>query len=324
MALIDEMTWLGSPARQLRGRLQRGQAPQAQLIHGLRGTGRRHFALWSAAQILGMDWEPSADSEAEALPLVPHPDFFFVGMEPDRNSLGIEQLRKLIANLELTSHRGARKVAVIYPAERMLRNAANCLLKTLEEPPGATTILLVCESPARMPATIVSRCERIRLVPPAWSAGLAWLRTAHPQGSGAEAALEFASRAPLAARTLLREEFAEQTAILAADLGKIVQREVPPGTIARRWAKLDSSLCIRWLYWQVAALMREGMNVSEPGAMALKPHLKISRTHMNMTACCEYLDQLNEAHRLQDHSLNKEIQWTELLMWWYGAVGYAR
>ncbi len=103
-----------------------------------------------------------------------------------------------------------------------------------------------------------------------------------------------------------------------------MQREVPPGTIARRWAKLDSSLCIRWLYWQVAALMREGMNISEPGATALKAYLKIPHARLNMRACCEYLDQLNQAHRLKDRSLNQELQWAELLMWWYGAAGYAR
>jgi hypothetical protein len=183
---------------------------------------------------------------------------------------------------------------------------------------------MVCESLTRLPATSVSRCERVRLVPPDWSDGLAWLRRAHPEGSGVEAALAFASRAPLAARKLLREDFGGQAVKLAADLEKIVQREATPGTIARRWAKLDGGFVIRWLYWQLAALMRAGMNVSEPGAMAVNARLNIPHTRLNMAACCEYLDQLNEVHRLQDRSLNAELQWAELLMWWYGSVGYAR
>lgn len=324
MSLISELFWLESPARQLRARLQREQPPQAQLIYGSPGTGRRHFALWSAAQILGLDWEPSADSEAEALPVLAHPDFFSVGMEEEKKSIGIDQLRDLIARLELTSHRGGRKVAMICPADRMQRNAANCLLKTLEEPPGATTILLVCESPRGVPATVVSRCERVRLVPPDWSAGLAWLRHAVPDVSGAETALSFASRAPLGARTLLRAGFGEQVSKLAVDLEKIVQREVQPATVARRWARLDRSLCLRWLYWQVAALIREGMNISEPATTAVKAHLNIPHTRLNMRACCDYLDQLNQVNRLQDRSLNLELQWAELLMWWYGSVGYAR
>ena len=324
MSLIHELFWLESPAQQLKARLQRDQPPQAQLIYGPPGAGRRHFALWSAAQILGADWEPAADSEAEALPVLPHPDFFSVSMEEDTKVLKIHQIRDLIGRLELTSHRGGRKVAIIWPADRMQPQAANCLLKTLEEPPGATTILLVCESLARLPATIVSRCERVRLAPPDWSAGLAWLRRACPDDSGAEMALDFASRAPLGARTLMRADFGKEAIKLAADLERIVLREVPPGIVARRWAKLDSSLCIRWLYWQLAALMREAMNISEPATTAVKAHLKIPHTHLNMRACYDYLDQLNQVNRLQDRSLNPELQWAELLMWWYGSVGYAR
>lgn len=324
MGVIEDLFWLESPAQQLQARLQRDQLPQAQLIYGPAGVGRRHFALWAAATILGLDWEPPADSEAEALPVVPHPDFFSVSMEAERKVLVIAQIQDLIAKLALTSHRGGRKVAMIWPAGRMNPSAANCLLKTLEEPPGATTILLVCESLTSLPATIVSRCERLRLVPPDWSAGLAWLKRAHPEGGGVETALSFASRAPLAARTLLREDFGAQAVKLADDLERVVQREVTPGTVARRWAKLDSSLLIRWLYWQVAALMRQRMNVAEPGTMAMKAHLNIPHARLNMGACCEYLDQLNQVHRLQDRPLNAELQWAGLLMWWYGSVGFAR
>jgi DNA polymerase III subunit delta' len=350
MGFLEDLFWLQSPARQLQSRLQRQQPPQAQIIYGPAGVGKRHFALWSAAQLLGLDWEPPADSEADALPGIPHPDFIALSpdsdskerdedrkdKDPDKEeepksraarksrSLKIEPMRELIARLELTSHRGGHKVAVICPAERMVPNAANCLLKTLEEPRGQTTILLVCESPARLPPTILSRCERVRLVPPDWSAGLAWLQRACPGDSGAEMALAFASRTPLGARSLLRAEFGKEAEKMSAELQMIVQREVPPGTVARRWAKLETGLCIRWLYWQLAALMREAAGIAEPGAGAARPHLNISRTRLNMQACCAYLDQLNEVNRLQDRSLNQELQWVELLTWWYGAAGFVR
>lgn len=324
MGLIDEMHWLEPAARQLQSRLQRAQPPQAQLIYGPPGVGKRHFALWSAAQLLRADWEPDANSEADVLPGVSHPDFFSVSMEEDAKVLKINQMRDLIARLELTSHRGGHKVAIISPADRMQPHAANCLLKTIEEPPGSATILLVCESPTRMPATIVSRCERVRLLPPEWSSGLAWLRRAYPGDSTAEMALGFASRAPLAARSLLRTEFGKEAAKLAAELERIVQREIQPGTVARRWAKLDTGLCTRWLYWQVAALVRRAMNIPEPADAAGQAHLKIQHTRLNMRACCDYLDHLNEASRLQDRSLNQELQWVELLTWWYGAAGFTR
>jgi hypothetical protein len=67
------------------------------------------------------------------------------------------------------------------------------------------------------------------------------------------------------------------------------------------------------------------MNISGTGSLPpRRQHLKIQHTRLNMRACCEYLDQLNEVSRLQDRPLNAELQWAELLLWWYGGAGYTR
>ena len=78
--------------------------------------------------------------------------------------ISVDRIRALIRWSEITSHRGAAKVAVIVPAERMHAAAANALLKTLAEPPADTYFMLVSHAPGRLPATIVSRWRTKRAV----------------------------------------------------------------------------------------------------------------------------------------------------------------
>ena len=70
------------------------------------------------------------------------------------------------ADLALTSHQGGYKVGILAPADSLNRFAANALLKTLEEPPPRTLLILVASEPSRLPATILSRCQRIQLRAP--------------------------------------------------------------------------------------------------------------------------------------------------------------
>ncbi|MDP2322714.1 MAG: hypothetical protein Q8N51_01630, partial [Gammaproteobacteria bacterium] len=71
--------WLEDAMQRFEGRLIRGQSPQALLIHGPTGIGRRHYALALAARLLGSDWRPSIDVPAGQLGAVPHPDFWSIG-----------------------------------------------------------------------------------------------------------------------------------------------------------------------------------------------------------------------------------------------------
>jgi len=129
--------------------------------------------------------------------------------------IGVEQVRELYDFIHVSSHRGMRKVIVINPAEALNANAANALLKNLEEPPARTHFILISHRPHRLPRTIISRCRQLSLVLPEASVALAWLRE---QGvTEPDAALAQSSGAPLLAlaaseggelaerRTLLRQ-----------------------------------------------------------------------------------------------------------------------
>jgi DNA polymerase-3 subunit delta' len=94
-----------------------------------------------------------------------HPDFFAAGRPEDKLELPIETVRELCRGLAFKPARGRRKVAILDDADDLSDEAANCFLKTLEEPPPRSVLILVGTSAERQLSTIVSRCQVIRFAP---------------------------------------------------------------------------------------------------------------------------------------------------------------
>lgn len=325
---MTELPWLAPALTRFENRMARGQTPQALLIHGPVGCGRRHLALTLAARLLESDWRPSPDCDGDDLTGVPHPDFWNITSEGEtRAEIKVDQIRELNHALNLTSHHRGRRVAVIAPADAMNLNAANAFLKTLEEPPEGAMMILVASAASRLPATVLSRCERLRVAPPAYTATLDWLTARHPDRAACERAIAYAAGAPLLARSLLDDGAGPGTtgktlAELGAELQQLVDRSATPVALGRAWARRDPGMCLRWLYLQTAALIREPHVPAASGARCFP--LNIPHAAVNMAACCAYLDQVLDAQRLKDRSVNMETVFAELLMWWYGAAGATR
>jgi DNA polymerase-3 subunit delta' len=89
-----------------------------------------------------------------------HPDFHL--LQPDGDSIKIDQIRILQSQLALRSFAGRGKACLIDNAELMTREAANALLKTLEEPTAGTLIIVISSQPESLLETIRSRCQRLR------------------------------------------------------------------------------------------------------------------------------------------------------------------
>ena len=105
-----------------------------------------------------------------------HPDLFHLRPSGKMRIITADMTRELISELNRTSNQGGAKVALIHEADRMRKEAANAFLKTLEEPPYGTYILLLTSLPYSILPTIRSRCLQVRLQPekteienPLWS-----------------------------------------------------------------------------------------------------------------------------------------------------------
>jgi DNA polymerase-3 subunit delta' len=225
----DLYPWQRAPAREALAR--RASWPQGLLVTGPRGIGKRVLALNLARALLCETPRPdgSACGTCASCGYVAagqHPDLSLV--EPFRieddgevkrlDSIPIEQVRMLTDWSELTSHRGVAKVAVIAPADLLNVYAANALLKTLEEPPPATSFLLVTHQPGRVPPTIRSRCLRLSAPRPSSEEAAAWLA----QQGVADAAnvLAQADGAPLLALALADPSWQQERSVWLSALAK--------------------------------------------------------------------------------------------------------
>ena len=185
VSLRIPLPWQATLVRELLSRRQRW--PHAWLMTGAAGIGKRALGHWLAQALLcetpAGDGRPCGTCASCRYAIAgQHPDLRLVEpIELDDDGarpvewITIERIRGLGHWAELTSHRGGAKVALIVPAERMNAPASNALLKTLEEPPSNTYFILVSHQPGRLPATIVSRCQRVAAPRPTQAEAHAWL-----------------------------------------------------------------------------------------------------------------------------------------------------
>ena len=318
--------WLATQGATLDALIATQKFPHALLIHGPEGTGRRLLALWLVGRLLGLpevDLRPAmftADSiEAENLPQ--HPDFQLVQPEADKRSISIERIRNLIAFLNLTSHQSGAKVALLTPAHAMTGPAANSLLKTLEEPPGSSAIILVAAALSRLPLTIVSRCRRVRVPGPAIAAANAWLKSQVPDLDWAPI-LELTGGAPLSALRLQQSDFSGHAAGLQDDIAALLERKLTPASVARRWAGIDPDLCLQWLYRRISQEIRvaSGIPPEDLQQVAAFGYLQNLSESLNIETSFADLREISELRRLQGAGLNQDLQLANILGRWYGGA----
>jgi DNA polymerase-3 subunit delta' len=317
--LKDLPGWLSDAAAGLQQRLETGRMPHALLVHGPAGTGRGLLVDWLARRLL----ELPAGASGELV----HPDYRRIGPEPDRDQITVAQVRELVEFMGLMASGGARKVAVINPAEAMNVNASNALLKTLEEPPGEGVLILVAAAPGVLPPTITSRCQRLRVGRPPAAAARDWLVRLEPTVADWDPYLALAGGAPLLAAELARTDRAGDEpflAALAADLEAVIRREEGPVPVARRWARGPADLALRWLHRQVAGHITARADPRIPSTGPRITSLQTPAGDQNMAPWFAYLDRVQLARRQLDRGLNTELVLADLLLWWVGRQTGAR
>lgn len=312
-----DISWLEEFALQWRHRLEAGRAPHAVMLSGPRGTGKRAAAAWLAAT-------RTRKAPPDSLPQYPHkvpehPDIYWLTRLEDKQSILIDQIRAFVADFTLTSYEGHGKTAVIEPADRMNTAAANSLLKTLEEPSGDALLVLVVDRMGKLPATIVSRCQRIDFKAPAEAEALAWLEALRPGGDWVRP-LAAAGGAPLEA--VLMAERMDVYATLARDLNDVGSGRASPVDVAGRWSKEDVYGLLEWLARQVgeAAKQRICADSRAPGHTIDKTVL--ARMDSRNLFC--YLDIINRLRSRPEGSFNPQTALEGLLIDWASGLRAVR
>lgn len=241
--------WQEKQWQQLWQSAQAGRLPHALLLAGMTGTGKTAFALHTAQALLcaqvSLGGDPCGSCHACRLVITnAHPNVYHVVPEKDGHAIKVDQIRELAEFIQQSSLQGEYRFAIINPAHSMNINAANALLKTLEEPSSGAILILVTDQPNHLPATIRSRCQRILFPQPDSQTSLQWLREQLPADQQAEQALRLAHGAPLLALKLTSEDVMPLRADVFQSLQQLVERKADALSLAAKWQKIDP---VQWL-----------------------------------------------------------------------------
>lgn len=245
--------WQAALWQRLTGLAAGARLPHALLLAGAADLGKLAFAKAFCGYLLCHEpGQASACGACASCHLVQagtHPDQRLVAPE-DSRQIRIEQIRELTHWASQSALQGGRKAALLAPADAMNPAAANALLKCLEEPAGETFLLLVTAQPARLLATIRSRCQWVRFAMPPRAEALAFLRERRTD-AGPASLLDLAGGAPL--RALAYDAaFLEQRQALAQGLGALQDGSLSPLAFAQTLAKGEPATMLDILYSLVA------------------------------------------------------------------------
>lgn len=306
MTNLKEISWLQEMAKNWSDRVALGRQPHAVLLTGPAGVGKRAAAAWLAQQHLRL---AGGDLPQYPVPAFEHADLRWVRPPEDKQAIGVDQVRQLITDLGMTSYEGTGKVAVLDPADAMTHNAANSLLKTLEEPSGNALLILVADRKGRLPATIFSRCQRIDIGVPTETEALHWLGQLHPSDNWPEA-LRLAGRAPLAAIETLDQLDAH--AAMSRDFAAVASGKSSPIEVAARWQKLDTGFVLDWLARAVQGAVIRASDVGKSGKQAEISDSVLKRMDRRNLFC--YLDTINRLRGQPGGSFNVQLMLEGLLI----------
>ena len=313
--MARDLPWLLPQQALLRAAFAAGRLAHALLIHEARGAGGDVLAAWTAQLVLCSASNPPCGEclGCRRAALAQHPDLITLQPIEDSRQIRIEQVRELCADLTLTSHQGGYKVAIISPADALNRAAANALLKTLEEPTPRTLLILVATQPSRLPATVLSRCQRIHVPTPARDAAVAWLQSVRGPAEWA-AALEVLGDAPLFAAEVEPKTVVE----FARDTRRVLEEtsagRADPAATAEHWWRTDLPLrllCIEnWLTDRVRRhFAGAGFSVEKSSAVHLQrgPQIPTIRRLFGL------IDAVQELKSSLDAPINRSLALESLL-----------
>lgn len=256
--------WLQPHWEFFQQRLKQDRLAHAIMIEGPGGSGKNALASAMVAKLLCSADQPEACGECRSCGLLKgggaHPDRFELQPEEDSKVIKVDQVRRLIASLNLTTSISAKKVAYIHPADAMQRAPANALLKCLEEPNGDAVLILVSSDSSRLPVTIRSRCQSITVQQPDEKVALQWLQaTSQTSVEDAQKALQAAGGSPLRALHYLNSSKLEDYTKVTDGLAAILAQPSIASIVSNNLADLDDDDVWRWLSMCASEAVKSSM-----------------------------------------------------------------
>lgn len=302
-------------------RAREAALPHALLLSGPAGLGKQNFAH-RLARFLLCDAPAAADAcgRCRGCHLVSvgnHPDFLQTAPEGESQQIKIDQIRALNHLIGLSRQCGHYKVVLIPHAETINRHAANSLLKTLEEPPPFSVILLVTTRAASLPATLLSRCQRIEFKYPAYDKAREWLESRAP-GIDADTCLALARGAPLTALASCSDDLLSVRRTVFTDVQRLSNACETPLKVAERWRQYAPEMILAWLLSWLADVIKIQSKVTLGGLNNpdVAQGLQAIAQRLDLVASFTLYDVLIGYRRLEHAPLNPQLMLEDMLLAW--------
>lgn len=243
--------WIEPLLQQFGRQVSRDRVAHALLLTGTRGQGKSLLAAHMIRTLLCLNRTDSGLACGQCRACLyqqagTHPDSHLLQPEGSEQ-IRIDQIRALSARMTQTRSVSPYQVTLLTPAERLNRNAANALLKTLEEPPPNAVMILVANQTDRLPATLKSRCQRLHVSASPAQRVRQWLMdSASCTASEADVALRVNQQAPMAALSFVTSQSLARYLAFEQDLFKVLRSQQDPVALVQEWADQDGDEILRW------------------------------------------------------------------------------
>ena len=300
--------------------LDNSRLPHSLLLAGPSGLGKLEFCL---SFIKRMNCKsPTAKNEAcdeckdcKLFLARTHPDIFLINVDENSDQIKIDEIRELNHFMTLSRQQGQFKVVCINQAENMNINAANAILKTLEEPPENSTLILVSHRIESLLPTIRSRCQIWKFKAPETKQALGWLNQ-HNKAQDWETLLSVSGNRPIHALALKESGLGDSRAQYYASLDQIMLNQEKVTKISAKLQNEELETLVIWQQSWCSDLVRcyfkkEPMTLENPD-IRRSLHSLVGR--VDLQSLFQYMEKLIEFRRFSRAPLNKRLFVEDMLI----------
>jgi DNA polymerase-3 subunit delta' len=345
--------WQQSLWQHFIGQYEQSRLPHALLLTGQKGIGKGHYANVIADFLLcasPMSNLACGQCRSCQLNLVGnHPDKSLITPEDGAKLIKVDQIRHLSSRISNTAQQGGRKLIILGPVEQLNSNAANALLKNLEEPSGDTFFILYSHVFSGVIATIRSRCQLLSLPTPDKRIVIKWLEdlgfgrdikvtndSAKTPGNNntLSGVLDLAGQAPLLAKSLLDNSDTTERlksfydGLLSLQQAQQISSNHVDINIAKLWLDIELNEIVEWWLQLLQKLVTQPYKErlcpsnSPYGFIESMTQLQKQCDHLNMQWLHKFMDKLFllKKQLLKGANPNKQLLLEELLMDWCAII----
>ncbi len=254
----QEFPWHQQTWQQFTKARTQNKLPHAILLSGEEGIGKLSLAKRMAKSLICLNTVSTATdacNECQSCKTYEsgaNPDFTHISLLEDKQQIGVDQIRALSDFLNYSRSYNTNRVVIINPTERMNINAANSLLKSLEEPSAHTVIILVTAKLNQLLPTIKSRCQLFSVKTPSKDESVHWLQqhqSHQNQNSNQlvdpEIVLEMTGNKPLKAINISQDDIENRNQFFQ-DLSTVIHQQITITEMAKKWEKHDFETLLNW------------------------------------------------------------------------------